>query len=417
MKHWSNYTRKLAEGLSELQNAIDAQAGSVRWPLLVVVAIVCVSLPVFADILPEDRADVMYHNYDGGGVKVDGPSLRARKQIGQSVSVMASAYEDAVTSASIDVVTTASPYTDKRDESRLGLDYLHSNTTMNLTLINSEESDYTANTFHVSVGHSMFGDLTTVTLGYGRGFDDVRANSGGASVEKGKTRHYKYSLGLSQILTKNLVVSSNLELDTDEGFLNNPYRQVLVIKTDLSGAIIPGSSGFNTFERYPHTRTSNALGFQAKYFLPYHAAVSLGYRLFSDTWGIKANMYEIGYTRPLKNHWTYDLSYRGYSQTQASFYSDYFYDSNMPYYHARFKDLSTYRDSSVGLGVKYEFGRKGFWIFDKGSVNLDYTHIKFDFDNFTDQRRECSTCPLPLFDGKPYSFSADVIRFFVSVWY
>ena len=32
-----------------------------------------------AGVLPEDRADVMYHSYEGGGVTVDGPSYLIRK--------------------------------------------------------------------------------------------------------------------------------------------------------------------------------------------------------------------------------------------------------------------------------------------------------------------------------------------------
>ncbi|MCG7959973.1 MAG: hypothetical protein JAY69_13020, partial [Candidatus Thiodiazotropha taylori] len=44
-----------------------------HWLLLILA-----SLPgfgLFATVLPEDRADVMYHRYDGGGVEVDGPSI------------------------------------------------------------------------------------------------------------------------------------------------------------------------------------------------------------------------------------------------------------------------------------------------------------------------------------------------------
>ena len=417
--YYHDNCRDEAKAESLCQPVTDCRdvSGHVSPLLIIVVAALSVSLPLAAAILPEDRTDAFYHRYDGGGVTVDGPALMARKQVGQNVSVLAEVYEDSVTSASIDVVTTASPYTDKRDEKRLGLDYLHGNTTMNLTFINSVESDYAADTYHFSVSHDMFGDLTTVTLGYGVGHDDVGQNIGGTRHDKGKTDHHKYSLGVSQILTKNLVVSSTLELDADEGFLNNPYREVLVLKRDLSGAVIPGDSGFLQLERYPGTRTSNALGVVAKYYLPYRAALSLGYRTYSDTWDVQASMYEIGYTQPLKNHWTFDFSFRTYNQTQASFYADYFYASEMPYYHARFKDLSTYGDNTVGIGLKYEFGRQGFWIFDKGSVSLNYSHIQFDFLNFTDQRPDPVTNALPLANGKPYSFSADVFRFFVSVWY
>jgi len=35
-------------------------------------------------VLPEDRADTLYHRYEGGGVTVDGPSLLVRRKIGES---------------------------------------------------------------------------------------------------------------------------------------------------------------------------------------------------------------------------------------------------------------------------------------------------------------------------------------------
>ena len=62
-----------------------------------------------AGVLPEDRADVLLHSYDGGGVTIQGPSVLVRKQFAQKFSVSANHYVDRVNSASIDVVTTATP--------------------------------------------------------------------------------------------------------------------------------------------------------------------------------------------------------------------------------------------------------------------------------------------------------------------
>ncbi len=52
-----------------------------------------------------------------------------RKSIGKSVSVVANYYVDMVSSASIDVITTASPYTEERTQYSLAADYLRGNTT------------------------------------------------------------------------------------------------------------------------------------------------------------------------------------------------------------------------------------------------------------------------------------------------
>ena len=85
-----------------------------------------------AGVLPEDRADVLLHSYDGGGVTIQGPSLLVRKQFAQKFSVSANHYVDRVSSASIDVVTTASPYKEERTQQSVGFDYLHDRWMMNL---------------------------------------------------------------------------------------------------------------------------------------------------------------------------------------------------------------------------------------------------------------------------------------------
>jgi hypothetical protein len=67
-----------------------------------------------AGVLPDDRADILYHRYDGGGITVDGPSVLVRKKFGDNFSVAYNYYEDMISSASIDVITQASAYKEVR---------------------------------------------------------------------------------------------------------------------------------------------------------------------------------------------------------------------------------------------------------------------------------------------------------------
>jgi len=75
-----------------------------------------------AAILPEDRFDILYHRYEGDQVTVDGPSILGRKAFGKHTSLFANYYADAVSSASIDVRTYASPYAEDRTEYSVGAD-------------------------------------------------------------------------------------------------------------------------------------------------------------------------------------------------------------------------------------------------------------------------------------------------------
>ena len=80
-------------------------------------------------MLPEDRTDVLYHRYEGGGLTVEGPSVLVRKKLGDSVSLSYQYYVDLISSASIDVLSPRRAST--RSAARRttsALDYLHGNT-------------------------------------------------------------------------------------------------------------------------------------------------------------------------------------------------------------------------------------------------------------------------------------------------
>lgn len=361
------------------------------------------SSTLLAAVLPEERSDVMYHRYDGGGVTVDGPSILVRKSVGQSVSVSANYYVDSISCASVDVITSASAYTEERTETSLSMDYLHDKTLMTLAYNNSYESDYLAESNSFDISHDMFGDLTTVSLGYSVVNHDIDNNTDPTFKQTAKQQ--KYRVGISQILTRNSVLAANLETVTDEGFLHSPYR---------SFRYWDGTAGGSALEVYPTTRTSNALAFHFKYFLPYRAALSGEYRYYNDTWGIVARNFGIGYTHPLKADWTFDVHYRYYSQKAADFYSDLFTRPDAQNYMARDKELSTFQDHTIGVGVSYEFKPEKWQFLDRGSFSLELDFIGFNYDNFRDLTVSGSVTPgeEPL-----YSFSANVIKAYFSIWY
>ena len=75
----------------------------------------------------------MFHVYDGGGVTATGPALLVRKSLADTVSLSALYYVDAVSNASIDVVTTASPFKETRTAYDLGVDYVVRDAQMSLS--------------------------------------------------------------------------------------------------------------------------------------------------------------------------------------------------------------------------------------------------------------------------------------------
>src|ERR1700730_10615899 len=132
----------------------------------------CVT-PALAGVLPDDRTDALYHRYQGGGITVQGPSVLVQKKVTDNLAVNYNFYQDYITSASIDVKLSASQYKEQRTQHSGGFQYLHGKSTYSAGIINSNEPDYKSNTSYYSVSQDMFGDLTTVTMTYKRGWDKV----------------------------------------------------------------------------------------------------------------------------------------------------------------------------------------------------------------------------------------------------
>ena len=360
-----------------------------------------------AGVLPDDRADVLYHLYDGGGVEIDGPSVLVRKKAGKSVSFVGNYYVDMISSASIDVITTASPYTEERTQWSLGMDYLRGNTTMRVNYTESVESDFDAKSYAFSVSQDMFGDLTTLTLSYGLG-DDLVRSSVDPSFEEPLDRQI-YGVGLTQILSKNLISSVNFETVTEEGFLNNPYRVVRYLDPNN-----PRGFSFEP-ELYPNTRTTTAIGLRARYFLPYRAAVEGEYRWFTDTWDIDANTVAVSYIHPWGD-WTFTGKFRWHDQTGAHFYRDIFARSQETNFRGRDKELSPLTSNTVSLQAAYEFisddGNVAWGFIKRAKVTASLSLLSVDYHDFSDL-----TAGEPVGQEPLYQLDADIFQLYVSIFY
>ncbi len=384
---------------------MQPRLGTVRWVAAIAFALMAV---VRADVLPDDRSDVLYHHFSGGGITVQGPSVLIRKKVGDAVSFSYQYYLDMISSASIDVVSQASPYKEHRTQQNFGVDFLHNNTLYSAGYISSIEPDYNSKTAFLNISQSLFGDLTTVNFGYTQGSDAVgRVDKGVVQPFRADADRKNYAVGLSQVLTRNLLLGLNFEVDSSAGYLHSPYRGVRYLDPTVA-------RGYSYEpERYPDTRTSNAASVQLKYYLPLHAALDGSYRFFSDTWGIHANTYQLGYTQTLFTNWTLDTELRYYTQTHATFYSDLFPYANAQNFLARDRELAQFTNKTLELGASYQFHPSWPRFVDKGSLNLDLERMFIDYADFRDvldtQYRPGQE---PL-----YSLNATVAQFFISFWY
>jgi Protein of unknown function (DUF3570) len=340
--------------------------------------------------LPPDRAEALYHRYSGGGLTSDGPALLVRKSIADKVSLTGQVYVDAVSNASVDVVTTASPYKEQRTEYGLGLDYAVRDGNISLGLTSSNEPDYRADGFSVDVAQETFGGMTTVNLGFSRAADKVGQKTLGFFDQ---AKHWQYRVGVTQILSPSWLASLNFEGVADSGYLGNPYRAARVF-----GAAVP--------ENLPRTRSSRALNLRAIGDLGSpnapRSALRASYRYFWDNWDIKAHTLEGGYSRYVGQSFLLDGFLRHYRQTKASFYSDNAQAQNT--YVTRNRQLGTYDGNTLGGKLTYTYRKVPgqYEIKFNGALEV----LRYRYSDYTDLR-----------SGSLYSLNASVLQLYVTANY
>jgi hypothetical protein len=386
-----------------------------RFAAIATLSLMCVA---GAAVLPDDRADLFYSTYRGGGMDITGESVLVRKKFSEQFAVEGNYFIDKVSGASIDVLSQASVIKDQRNQKSLSVDYIHDKTQYNLSYTDSTERDYISNTTHVSLSQDMFGDLTTVSLGFTLSRDKIGENNGTASKPDvswlGHATSRSFEAGLSQIITKNLIAGMTLEVITDQGLLSNPYRSIRY----LDPTVTPGYS-LGT-QIYPNTHTSTAVETRAKYYLPYRAAVSLSYRYFSDTWGIRGNTIELDYTHPIANKWIFEGRVRHYSQNSATFYSDLFPFVDSQNFVARDQNLAASTNNTFDGKVTWAFAPDGFLIFKRATASFDVSRIQFKYSDFRNIKYYNST---PAGGGyqpgnEPlYAFDAMVYQVYLSMFF
>jgi hypothetical protein len=358
-----------------------------RWRGLLGSALAGSAAPTGAAVLPEDRAEITYHVYDGGGVKATGPALLLRKSIADRVSLSAGYYVDAVSNASIDVVTYASPFSERRTAVDAGMDWLVRDSTLSLSYNRSTEPDYIAEGAGFDVATEVYGGMTTVSLGFTRSRDLVGQKLAVGWIDR--ATHWQYRAGITQILTPRWLVSLNAEAVSDEGFLGSPYRAARVF-----GAFIP--------ERNPRTRTSRAIKLRSindTHALWSRSSLRAEYRYYWDTWDVKAHTVELGVAKHVQQRFIVEGSLRRYTQDKALFYSDNAQVETV--FVSRNRQLSTFNTTAFGAKLTYT------WPGMPAGTDLRLTasleRKQFRFTDFTDLRT-----------GQPYSYDANVVQVVVS---
>ena len=132
-------------------------------------------------------------------------------------------------------------------------------------------------------------------------------------------------LGVSQVISKNLVVQANYSFSQSDGYLNNPYK-VLSLVDGVTGDTLPnvpgpngGPSGQFLFESRPDERTQHSLYTQAKYYMN-GKVLDASYRYMTDDWEIDSHTLDFRFRFPFGEANYLEPHVRFYTQNEAEFY-------------------------------------------------------------------------------------------------
>lgn len=262
-------------------------------------------------------------------------------------TVEASYLIDIISSASIDVVSSA---TERFDENRqaIGVGARHDfgGTVASLNYGYSHEPDYDGHGAGLGLTMELAERNATLGLSYAIELSKI-GRSDDPTFSEDLVTHV-FDLSGSQILTPWLVADFGYAMAVQDGYTAKPYRYaraVQVVPGDASGltgqVVVP--------ERHPELRFRNAFYGGLKAHVAAETAAELRYRLYVDNWGMNGHTIEalghMGWTRNFGAR----LRYRYYWQNAANFWQD-LYDAPQKYM-SRDRELSPLSAHMVGLKV------------------------------------------------------------------
>lgn len=314
--------------------------------------------------------------YKERSTRVIQPMLDAMFEVGTRGLLTGHLVVDAITSASASSgAFAANAFTEKRYEAGVGytqefdgpdgsfLDVVRVGGETKL----SKEPDYRAFYAGVRTEAELAQKNAVVSLGAGVAADRIDASgskgglSGGlklmcpgdmvASSDACDLKTYSMFASVSHLTSKNSLVGVSYDLSYQEGFLSNPYRQVIIAPNPVS-------------ERHPFDRTRHAVAVSARYFVPsLHTAIVAAYRYYWDSWKIHGNTPELRLIQTVGTGIDAAFRYRYYTQ-DAAFFWERRYKTAMQDYVTDDPKMSPFDGHSLEakLGILGEvFGLEGRW--------------------------------------------------------
>lgn len=194
--------------------------------------------------------------------------------------------------------------------------------------------------------------------------DDGDDDEGGNSGPDESKDIVDLVVGVTQVISKNLLVQANYSYSDSSGYLNDPYKILSVVDAVTGDAVpiaqTPGTDGpshLNLYELRPDSRSKHSLYAQTKYYMD-GKVLDASYRYMTDDWEIDSHTVDLRLRWPLSGGNYLEPHLRFYTQTAAEFYQLNLIDGDpLPEYASADYRLGDF--DAITAGLKYGWTTRG----------------------------------------------------------
>lgn len=296
---------------------------------------------------------------------------------------------DVVTTASTDIVATASPrWTEQRYVPALGGHKKFGDVDVNLHTAFSIEPDYFASSIGTFVSLDLRQKTITPSISYDFSYDIAGRSGTSYSVFSRRITRHAVDLASSFVLDKHSILTTNMSIVAEIGNVSKPYRYIPTFSRDIAPRVLPGlalptvdavRNPERILEQLPLSRQRFALA--ARYARRFSTTtLRAEERLYTDSWGLKATTTDMRILFDVNNSVRLWPHARFHAQTGADFWQLAYVAERtatglqVPKYRTGDRELGPLFAVTGGAGVRFAFGESKNWGL---SLNGDFVYTQF----------------------------------------
>jgi len=284
---------------------------------------------------------------------------------------------DAVSAASPDIVSTASPpFEEYRYGGGLTAGYKPGLYGAQVSGAVSSSVDYVSYTGGVRLMADLNEKLITPTIGYSYSLDRIGRGPNNFLNDfnplKGKLETHEFEAGITFVMSPTAVLLVGGTIQFERGDQSQPYRYIPMFDPDLVAPFVPKGATVDLvnrsrlpirpLEQLPTDRDRFAVGARLNKRLN-NATLRLEQRFYTDTWGLKATSTDSRYMVDLSRHLRVWPHLRFHGQTGVNFYQlaySAILDANggvtLPLFRTGDRELSPLITATAGGGIRIGLG-------------------------------------------------------------